>query len=474
MVLMEHYTITPTRRHKRRILVTSHRSQNTYVVEQQSGNPRSWTCTCRRFLDDIRTGRDDKFCIHITEVIRQQKLDVPAPADVEAPTPLEPAFHAVACTACGTTEHTKAGRKGSKQVYRCRSCGRRFVSVEAGFERMKYEPALVTAAINMVMSGMSYRKVAEHLRFSNNVRIAHNTILGWCQRYSRIIKAFVEALRPVTGNVWSVDEAVINVKQTSEIEGKGNVDWLWTAMDPKTRMILASMISADSRTMRDAVKLMALAKSMGTPDYIVTDSLPAYGGAQKKVVPTASHIRTKSVRDGFTNMAIERYHNEIREKLKICRGLGNDDSAAVFCDLLWIHHNFIRPHMGLGGRTPAQEARLMTGEVSAGKYRTLIPLAAGWDISGDRRISGRLGGYNGLVSVFSSGKAARVEPKRWLDNGQWRGIHDILTSLGFTWFFNSGMRSWIRFNEMPVKRKTSIASRAPVVTGRGVRNARSP
>ena len=112
----------------------------------------------------------------------------------------------------------------------------------------------------------------------------------------------------------------------------------------------------DSRSTSDASKILEICKKIGIPNYLVTDSLSAYDSAALETLPTTFHVKTKSIRDGFTNMAIERYHNEIREKLKSCRGLGNDDSAAVFANLLYIHHNFIRPHMGLGGKTPAEEA----------------------------------------------------------------------------------------------------------------------
>ena len=39
---------------------------------------------------------------------------------------------------------------------------------------------------------------------------------------------------------------------------------------------------------------------------------------------------------GFVNRPIERYHNEVREKIKTKRGLGNDKSTQTFSDLLRI------------------------------------------------------------------------------------------------------------------------------------------
>ena len=262
---------------------------------------------------------------------------------------------------------------------------------EPGFERLTHGPQVIAGALNMVMSGMSYRKTAEHIYFVNNIRISHTAILYWVKKYTAIIKLYTDALRPIIGDVLSVDEAVVNVKRTNKLEGKGNVDWLWSAIDPKTRLVLASMISTNSRGTSDASKILEACKKIGTPNYLVTDSLSAYDSAALETLPTTSHVKTKSVRDGFTNMAIERYHNEIREKLKSCRGLGNDDSAAVFANLLYIHHNFVRPHMGLDGKTPAEKAGMITRDTAKGKYYSLIKEASSSRISGNGAVARKLG-----------------------------------------------------------------------------------
>ena len=460
---MGNYNITSTGMYHRRFHVTSNYSHKTYVAEKNRHNPNAWTCTCKGFLDAIRVGSDDKLCDHILEVIKQEKIVIPTISKQEYPVPEKPIPHVIACTNCGTTKYTKAGKKSSKQVYKCKSCHRRFISTEPGFERTKYTPEIITSSLNMVMSGMSYRKASEHINFSHNIQIPHNTILSWVSKFSKIIKVYVDTLRPITGDVWSADEAVIKVKNTKKMEGKGYIDWLWTAIDPKTRFILASMIATDSRTSLDAAKLLKMAKTIGTPNYLVTDSQIAYTKAKRMIIPNVSHIQTKSIRDGFTNMAIERYHNEIREKLKSCRGLGNDSSAAIFANMLWIHHNFIRPHMGLDGKTPAQQAGLVTGDVSAGKYHALIPMAASKDISENRKIAHKLGNYNDYVSVFVSDDVIKVEPKGWLESEQWKDIANILASIGFTWFFNSKVRSWVRFSKTPFEKKISFASQAPIV-----------
>ena len=428
--------------------VTSNYTYNTYKVEHVAENFNSWTCSCKIFLDAIRTGADSKTCRHIAAYMEEmdkskEKRDIIRAASESAGDVV------IACTGCGSTRYTKAGRKSGKQVYKCKSCKRRFVCTVPGFEKQTHGPEVVASSLNMVMSGMSYRKTAEHLYFTNNIRVSHVTILRWVQKYTSIIKMYTDALKPITGDVWSVDEAVIKVKKTKKLKGKGNVDWLWSAIDPKTRMVLASIVSSDNRTSKDAEAVLRLAKKIGTPNYLVTDSLSAYDSAAAKVLPKASHIKTKSIRDGFTNMAIERYHNEIREKLKTCRGLGNDDSAAIFANLLLIHHNFVRPHMGLDGKTPGEKAGATTAHVARGKYRSLIRDAAVSDLPSNRTLARRLGRHARLVTIDAGADNVRVIPNRWIGNDDWRKITLLLGEAGFVWLFTNIARCWIKFANGP-------------------------
>ena len=445
---MDKYDIVKTTPNRGKSLlrrVTSIRTGRSYMVEREVN--KDWTCECRAFWNGIRVGADDPHCRHIKACIEQEK---PGPAPRACGTAQETEdvpFDAPSCTACGATERTKAGTKNGKQVYRCKSCRRRYVHTEPGFQKNKYTPDIVAGSLNMLMSGMSYRKVEDHVSCCFGVHVSHTTIYGWVKKYTALIKRYVDALRPITGNVWSIDEAVINVKKTNRIEGKGLVDWLWTAIDPKTRLVLATMITADSRTSEDASSIIDVIKSMyDDPRYVVSDSLASYRKPIRKKLPNAVHLRTKSIAAGFTNMAIERYHNEIREKLKTCRGLGNDGSAQVFCDLLRIHHNFVRPHMGLGGKTPAEAVGLTTNRAARGKYRSLISMAAA---KKNRQVSREIGPFNEKAEIRVGSDDVRVVPKGWLGNDEWRRLNAIMAGLGFVWMFTAYARCWIRSHNAP-------------------------
>jgi len=151
-----------------------------------------------------------------------------------------------------------------------------------------------------------------------------------------------------------------------------------------------------------------------------------------------AHIKTRSLKDGFVNRPIERYHNEIREKLKARRGLGNDKSAQTFSELLKINHNFVKPHEGLDGKTPAQVAGI---ELNLGddKYMDLIKQAGI-----KPNFVNNLGKRLKKVSIVNEGDSIKVTPTGWIDKAVWREINDILKLYQFSWLSNGKDSCWMK------------------------------
>jgi len=74
----------------------------------------------------------------------------------------------------------------------------------------------------------------------------------------------------------------------------------------------------------------------------------------------------------MNNNQQERFNGSFRDREKVMRGIKKTDS--VFFDGYQIYHNFIREHMGLKGKTPAD----MCGIIVEGnnKWITLIQNAS--------------------------------------------------------------------------------------------------
>ena len=58
------------------------------------------------------------------------------------------------------------------------------------------------------------------------------------------------------------------------------------------------------------------------------------------------------------NNPIERYNGDIKDRTKTMRHFGSFEGAEYFLNLKHIIHNFVNPHMGLKGKTPAEEAEI--------------------------------------------------------------------------------------------------------------------
>jgi hypothetical protein len=65
----------------------------------------------------------------------------------------------------------------------------------------------------------------------------------------------------------------------------------------------------------------------------------------------------------------------IRQRNKIMRRVDDEQTAQTVMDGLRIYYNFMRPHMALGGKTPAQQAKISDGTTPE-NWKSLIKKAA--------------------------------------------------------------------------------------------------
>jgi transposase-like protein len=177
-----------------------------------------------------------------------------------------------------------------------------------------------------------------------------------------MIGDYVDSFKPQLGELWNVDEMAIKVNQTGDNHRMFNYQWLWNVLDQKTKFLITSMVTKE-REIPDARKVFQEAKhkAKSKPKYIVTDGLRSYPKAINKEFLTKKketvHVRYRRITDKRqNNNNVERLNGTIRERHKVMRSTDNAESAQVLSDAYRIYYNFIRPHMGLGGLTPAQMA----------------------------------------------------------------------------------------------------------------------
>ncbi len=327
-------------------------SQNKFEIPSQSKDLKyvvtsfanSWSCTCPDYQFRHVS------CKHIFAVTLWQKLSKKIEEQhKEISTCATTLNNEISCKFCGSSQIIKYGKANNKQVYKCKSCARKFVPNE-GFEGMKYDPRVVTTTLDLYFKGVSLRKIADHLKQCYSLELDHSTVYRWIDKYTEIIEAYVSTLVPEVGNIWHTDEM--------KVKFSGEWRWVWNVMDERTRFHLVSVIS-ETRETKDARRAFKESKKVAgkKPNAMVTDGLQSYKGAFKKEFydhhQSCKHIADVALQESLNNV-LERMHGSIREREKVMRGLKVDDTPIL--PMNQIYYNFIRPHSTLNGKTPAEAA----------------------------------------------------------------------------------------------------------------------
>jgi len=261
------------------------------------------------------------------------------------------------CKFCGSENYIKYGIRNGKQNYMCKDCNRKFVD-NLYFERLKVDPKIICITLDLYFKGISLRKISDHLKQFYNLNVYFTTVFRWIDHYIRIMDEYVRQFKPNLGEIWNVDEMMLNIH--------GDWFYLWNVIDDETRFHLASVVSKN-RSIDDASKVLRTAKKRShgkRPQFIITDGLKSYAKAIDEEFHTTKrntiHIGNAGIKgkknneDYFDNNLVERLHGTIRERNKTQRGLKDEYSAFVRGHQLY--YNFIKPHESLQGYTPAEIA----------------------------------------------------------------------------------------------------------------------
>jgi putative transposase len=338
--------------------------ENFYTVKSQSGNGEyavckvngEWVCECPDF-----TYRHVK-CKHVFAV----ELSIKMKEQVKRNVVIQPLSSSI-CVFCGSEQIVKDAIRHNKnfdlQRYKCKACGKRF-SVNIGFENMKASPQVITSAMQLYFTGESLRNVQKFLKLQG-VKISHVSILKWIEKYTALMKDYVEKITPNVSDTWRADEMYIKVA--------GNMKYLYAMMDDETRFWIAQEV-AESKYKHDSREIFYKARWLmkKQPKTFITDGLPTYKTNARRIFPQAEHIRQITLKGELHNNKMERMNGEVRDREKTMRGLKKSDTAIL--KGYQIYHNYVRPHEALDGKTPAEACGItIQGE---NKWKTLIENAS--------------------------------------------------------------------------------------------------
>jgi hypothetical protein len=126
-------------------------------------------------------------------------------------------------------------------------------------------------------------------------------------------------------------------------------------MDRETRFLIVSKLTLN-RGIDDTIAAFkeAAANAHGiTREKVFTDSLRHYNSAIAKNFPNAQRITNCGIMKAYTNNnRVERLNGTLRERTKVTRGWKTGKTPIA--EGQRIHYNFVKPHMALDGKTPAE------------------------------------------------------------------------------------------------------------------------
>jgi transposase-like protein len=256
----------------------------------------------------------------------------------------------VACKNCGSKAVVKFGMYKGVQRYWCKSCQRKF-KADSDLFRMKTSPEQISSALRMYYDGMSVKDIKGFLKQEYHNDPSKKTIYQWVDKYSDIAIKEAKDYHPNVSDTWIADETVLRIA--------GQNVWMYDIIDDKTRFLLATRMSL-ARTTHDAESLMkeAQRKAGKSPKVVVTDKHTSYlDSIELTFGSDTEHVRSRPfTADTQSTQKIERWHETLKERTKVMKGLKTLETAIQFVAAFLVHYNYFRGNEALNGKTPAQEA----------------------------------------------------------------------------------------------------------------------
>jgi putative transposase len=258
----------------------------------------------------------------------------------------------ITCKNCGSNAVVKFGTYKGVQRYWCKSCKRKFKG-DTDLFHMKTSPEQISSALRMYYDGMSVKDIKGLLKQEYQNDPSKKTVYGWIDKYSDIAIKEAKDYHPKVSDTWIADETVLRVA--------GQNVWMFDIIDDKTRFLLATRI-AISRTTHDATMLMKEAekKAGKIPRVVVTDKNSSYlDSIELTFGSDTQHVQSRPfTADTNNTQKIERWHETLKERTKVMKGLKTLETAIQFIDGFLVHYNYFRGNEALDGKTPAEEAGL--------------------------------------------------------------------------------------------------------------------
>ena len=305
-----------------------------------------WCCTCENYSYSRKPCKHINQIEAITEVESCIKQIIIEEVNIDC------------CTGCESKNIVKNGIRYNKyynvQRYKCKDCGLRF-SHNLGFEGLKLSPEMITSALLMYYTGSSTPAIEQNFA-QKGIKISYRTIYNWVIKYNELMDDYLLDLILQIGERWHTDEVWFY--------SNGERKYLFVMLDYLTRFWLASEI-ADNKKKRQVNKLYtrSVKTAKKSPSVLTSDAAPAFStsfgnkfSCEKSDKPCMHISEIHFEHEYANNNVMESFNSTFRDRQKRFRGLRNPEPIIAG---MRIHHNFIKPHMGLNKDTPAYRSGIV-------------------------------------------------------------------------------------------------------------------
>ncbi|WP_431192620.1 IS1 family transposase [Stenomitos frigidus] len=226
------------------------------------------------------------------------------------------------CPNCGSEDSMKNGttRRG-KQNYKCCDCGRQFVDNPQQKPREKDSIVMIDRLLLAKIPLFSIARV---------LKLSESWLQGYVNRCCKVVPRHMQVMPKPRGSL-----AVQREELWSFVDGRGNKQWVWLALDVETREIVGCHIGE-----RSAESALALWQSMPGVYRQCAMLYTDYCNAYQAVLPCQRH-RAVGKATGLTSY-IERFNNTLRQRVSrlVRKTLSFSKELANHLVAIWhfIHH----------------------------------------------------------------------------------------------------------------------------------------
>ena len=180
---------------------------------------------------------------------------------------------------------------------------------------------------------LSLREV-ELILAQRGIVVSYESIRAWGLRFGRAFATMLKRRRSRPGDKWFLDEVFIRIR--------GKLHYLWRAVDQHGTVL---DILVQSRRSAKAAKrfFKKLLKGLQySPRVIVTDKLPSYGAAKRKILPGVEHRQSR-----YLNNRAEVSHQPTRRRERQMQRFKSPRQAQQFLSSHGQIHNLfqLRRHL---------------------------------------------------------------------------------------------------------------------------------